>query len=369
MSPRPKPGPSAKPPAMPTNPSSRPATPAASQRLAQPLEGSPIPVYISPPKGESLSSSGLNSSPGQSLQNARPTIPGAPFPSAPPNITGRARKQWLYRQRRQKKQLAAAEEAIRDDLAAAHDLDDDDHPRQPSGSAFQDPVVYQVPITQHSAPAQQPDGYQQLVSRFQSSLSIGAPSDSHNPAPATSSSQPAPSQQNMPASQPTPTPAAQPAQAQELVRATPAGSVVSGYFITLLDNRINGFTNHELRALCEYLDPTKAEQRDLVFRLAKELPWESRPHRLTIILAHWILSSGEDDQLVADLLTQRLNAFDDELAMDTLIMSLDEVSELMDIQIILDDVRGGLLSDKTEEEKKEIRERILSRDCWASLMN
>ncbi|KAI0829528.1 hypothetical protein F5Y06DRAFT_220118 [Hypoxylon sp. FL0890] len=180
------------------------------------------------------------------------------------------------------------------------------------------------------------------------------------------SAQPLPSQAAMAAPHPLAVLEAPAAQSPQLKRVPPSGPLRYNYFTSLLDKGHTTFNTDELRALYDYLDPSQSWQRVLVHRLATEVPWETRAHKLTIILAYWILSSGHNDQLVIDLLSQRLHIFGEEewRAM----MSLKEAAEEMRVEVILDEVRKGTKEEVTEEEKKEWRARLLARDIWATLM-
>ncbi|KAI1143669.1 hypothetical protein F5Y05DRAFT_407075 [Hypoxylon sp. FL0543] len=225
-----------------------------------------------------------------------------------------------------------------------------------SDSAFQEDLsVYAVPLTK--------------VPKTPRNEKLKKPAATAPPPTSPTSSAPTPSpastDQPPPPQQPSP-PLTHVSAATPLPETPPASCAIFDYFNELLDKHATSFTNDEQRALVSFLDASKPEQAPLVYRLATELPWEKRAHQLTISLAHWVVSQGGNDQLAADLLAQRLSHNDPSRWAE--LMSLAEVSELMDVQILLTDVRKAAKEVATDAEKAEWRARNLARDAWASLM-
>ncbi|KAI0138681.1 hypothetical protein F4776DRAFT_619421, partial [Hypoxylon sp. NC0597] len=232
--------------------------------------------------------------------------------------------------------------------------------------AFEDPSVYEVAISRPASPAPGSATHPLTAEVSQANargLTTPTPEAIAYLQDVMLRSRPLPENQNIPPSHPGQ--ATQPTQAQRPDQAPLSGSALLYYFTSLLDQgRINSSTE-KINELCAYLDPAKKEQHDLVFRLATQVSPSSRAQKLTMVLAHWILSCGENDQLVADLLSSQLNQVDDFFGD---LMDMEELDQLMDIQFLLEDVRKLLEPTATAEEKNELRARVLSSDSWASLM-
>ncbi|OTA52600.1 hypothetical protein K449DRAFT_402482 [Hypoxylon sp. EC38] len=306
-------------------PGSRPAMPTTPQQASQPRTGTPIPVLITHPRHASLTSEV-----GLSLGNSPPHSLLAIYGSHISPVTSRPRRS----------------------SSLSRQLD----------SAFEDPSVYEVAISRPSTPSTLPTNPHlsrqiaeanalgrtvspQAISFLQNVMLRNRPMPENHyittshPSQATQSTQ----------------------QVQHLNQVPTSGSAPLYYFTSLLDqDRINT----KVDELCSYLDPAKKEQRTLVLRLATQVSQSSRGQKLTMVLARWILSCGENDKLVTDLLRSQLNQvgypFSD-------LMDMDELEELIEIQFLFEDVRKLLEPTATEEEKNELRARILSSDSWASL--
>ncbi|OTA88534.1 hypothetical protein M434DRAFT_34804 [Hypoxylon sp. CO27-5] len=126
------------------------------------------------------------------------------------------------------------------------------------------------------------------------------------------------------------------------------------YFDRLLDSGVTVLNREEENWLSAYIDPEQEDQRELVYRLAKELAWEKRPHGLTSQLVKWVDTVDQNYEVAAQLLRGRLDTFDDD-AFDPM-MSLDEVSELMDLQLAYEDYKEKIQhrdQDKKDEANQE----------------
>ncbi|OTA88535.1 hypothetical protein M434DRAFT_374702 [Hypoxylon sp. CO27-5] len=313
---------------LPLAPGSRPATPTTPQQASRPRTGMPIPVLITHPRHASLTSE-VGLSPG----NSPPYSPLAIYGSHISPVTSRPRRS----------------------SSLSRQLD----------SAFEDPSVYEVAISRPSSPSTLPTN-PHLARQITEANALGrtvSPQAISFLQNVMMRNRPLPENHHITTSHPSqatqPTPQVQ----QQRDQVPSSGSAPLYYFMSLLDQ---GRINSKVDELCSYLDPAKKEQRTLVFRLATQVSQSSRGQKLTVVLARWILSCGENDKLVTDLLSSHLNQVDDHPFAD-LMMDVDELEELMDIQFLLEDVRKLLEPTSTEEEKKESRARILSSDSWASL--
>lgn len=312
---------------LPLAPGSRPATPTTPQR------GSPIPVYLSRPRRDSLTD-GVGLSPGNSPPNSPREIYEAHLSRGSSPTTGRPRRSSSLS-------------------------------RQQDADAFEDPNVYEVAISRPPSPLPRSTTHQptaetsqanalgqtptlQAIAYLQDVMLRGRPLPEHPSIPTSHPGQATPS-----------------TQVQQRDQPSSSGSAPLSYFTSLLDQGLIDSGMSKLDELCTFLDPAKKEQRSLVFRLATQVSPSSRGQKLTMVLAHWVLSSGENDKLVADLLRSQLNQVDDFFGD---LMDFDELDGLMDMQFLLEDVRKLLEPTATAEEKSELRARILSAESWASLM-
>ncbi|OTA52601.1 hypothetical protein K449DRAFT_402483 [Hypoxylon sp. EC38] len=126
------------------------------------------------------------------------------------------------------------------------------------------------------------------------------------------------------------------------------------YFDRLLDSGVTVLNREEENWLSAYIDPEQEDQRELVYRLAKELAWEKRPHALTSQLVNWVDTVDQNYEVAAQLSRERLDTFDDD-AFDPM-MSLDEVSELMNLQLAYEDYKEKIQhrdQDKKDQDKKD----------------
>ncbi|KAI0138682.1 hypothetical protein F4776DRAFT_663050 [Hypoxylon sp. NC0597] len=126
------------------------------------------------------------------------------------------------------------------------------------------------------------------------------------------------------------------------------------YFERLLDSGITILNKEEENWLSAYIDPEQEDQRELVYRLAKELTWQKRPHGLTSQLVQWVDIVDQNYEVAAQLLRERLDTYEDD-PFDPM-MSLNELDELMDLQLAYEDYKEKIQrreQDKKDEGKRE----------------
>ncbi|KAI0114766.1 hypothetical protein F4814DRAFT_448603 [Daldinia grandis] len=122
-----------------------------------------------------------------------------------------------------------------------------------------------------------------------------------------------------------------------------------------LDSGVKCFNDKEQRLLCGYIDISKEEQRDLVYRLAEQVPWYNRNPLLTYKLANWVHSRDRNYKVASKLLIERLNILD--LGDGKMMMSLEEVNELMDCQITIDAYSKWLKEQEGKQGKENENEK------------
>ncbi|KAI0829529.1 hypothetical protein F5Y06DRAFT_308273 [Hypoxylon sp. FL0890] len=116
--------------------------------------------------------------------------------------------------------------------------------------------------------------------------------------------------------------------------ASQASNGISRHFHRRLDAGVTVLNQEEVERLAEYLDPDMEEQRSLVYRLARELNWRERPHKLTYQLTNWVDIVDQNYELAAELLRQRLNSEREDRYGPTI--SLYKIAELIDCQLSID---------------------------------
>ncbi|KAI1758841.1 hypothetical protein GGR53DRAFT_528343 [Hypoxylon sp. FL1150] len=129
---------------------------------------------------------------------------------------------------------------------------------------------------------------------------------------------------------------------QESTPATKPLNPLDEYLELCVRTNKTQFSANEQSMLCGYLDATKEAQRQVVYYLAKKVPWKGRGSALTYKLVSWIHARDGDYALVGQLLSERLSDDrDDDDAFADEMMGLDEMDELMDCQIALDACKSG----------------------------
>lgn len=121
------------------------------------------------------------------------------------------------------------------------------------------------------------------------------------------------------------------------------------FFDSCLDLGVNVFNAEEQKWLCSYIDKDKADHRELVYRIAKQVLWDNRTHALTYKLVQWIYHNDTNHALVTELLQERLSEMDFEWGD---MMSLEELDELMDCQTVIDTCKKELELQKQELKKQ-----------------
>ncbi|KAI1378421.1 hypothetical protein F4677DRAFT_443633 [Hypoxylon crocopeplum] len=86
------------------------------------------------------------------------------------------------------------------------------------------------------------------------------------------------------------------------------------YFFACLVRGVNIFSDREQKWLCHYIDPTKEQQRILVYSLANRSLPQCRNNWLTYALAEWIYTRDKDNATISQMMRQDVDFLEYERA-------------------------------------------------------